>query len=162
MIVWKWDDGGRAAAGFKGTAAGDCAVRAAAIATGHPYQEVYDDIIELAQAERPAAFKRRRGGRSHPRTGVWTPTMHKLMVGRYGWEWTPTMHIGSGCTVHVRADELPAGPLILNLSRHYAAVIDGVLYDTHDSSRDGTRCVYGHWRPATAETYRTAYERRSR
>jgi len=24
-------------------------------------------------------------------------------------------------------------------------VIDGVLHDTHDCSRDGTRCVYGYW-----------------
>jgi hypothetical protein len=25
------------------------------------------------------------------------------------------------------------------------AVVDGVVRDTHDSSRDGTRCVYGFW-----------------
>ena len=55
------------------------------------------------------------------------------------------MQIGSGCTVHVREDELPDGRLILNLSRHFAAFIDGVLHDTHDSSRGGTRCVYGYW-----------------
>jgi len=63
-----------------------------------------------------------------------------------GWEWTPTMQIGSGCTVHVRKDELPSGRLILRLSKHYAAFIDGVLHDTHDGRRDGTRCVYGYWK----------------
>jgi len=26
-----------------------------------------------------------------------------------GWIWTPTIQIGSGCTVHLRADELPSG-----------------------------------------------------
>jgi hypothetical protein len=36
------------------------------------------------------------------------------------------------------------------LSKHYAAVIDGVLYDTHDydthdCAREGMRCVYGYW-----------------
>ena len=56
------------------------------------------------------------------------------------------MRIGSGCKVHLRADELPAGRLIVNLSRHSAAVIEGVLHDTYDSSRNGTRCVYGYWR----------------
>jgi hypothetical protein len=25
-------------------------------------------------------------------------------------------------------------------------VIDGVIHDTHDCSRGGTRCVYGYWR----------------
>jgi hypothetical protein len=24
-------------------------------------------------------------------------------------------------------------------------VIDGVLHDTHDCTRGGTRCVYGYW-----------------
>jgi len=25
------------------------------------------------------------------------------------------------------------------------AVIDGVINDTYDCSREGTRCVYGYW-----------------
>jgi hypothetical protein len=25
-------------------------------------------------------------------------------------------------------------------------VIDGVIHDTHDCSRNGTRCVYGYYR----------------
>ena len=56
------------------------------------------------------------------------------------------MSIGSGCKVHLRADELPSGRLIVSLANHVVAVIDGVLHDTHDSSRDGTRCVYGYWK----------------
>ena len=43
-----YDDGGRAAAGFKGTT-GDCVTRAIAIATGKPYREVYDALNELAK-----------------------------------------------------------------------------------------------------------------
>jgi hypothetical protein len=62
-----------------------------------------------------------------------------------GWKWTSTMFIGSGCQVHLRASELPARPLIVKVSRHLTAVIDGVLYDTHDCSRGGRRCVYGHF-----------------
>ena len=41
--AWAYDDGGRAAAGFKGEA-GDCVTRAIAIATGRPYREVYDAL----------------------------------------------------------------------------------------------------------------------
>ena len=56
------------------------------------------------------------------------------------------MKIGSGCKVHLSDDELPPGRLVVMLSRHAAAVIDGVLHDTHDSSRGGSRCVYGYWK----------------
>jgi len=35
-----------------------------------------------------------------------------------GWKWTPTMRIGQGCKVHLRADELPVGRLIVSVSRH--------------------------------------------
>jgi hypothetical protein len=132
--------GGRAAAGFKGTAF-DCATRALAIAAEIPYREAYNLINDYAAAEK---FSKRRRSKSSARTGVHAVTLGKLLAD-LGWEWTPTMQIGSGCTVHVREDELPDGRLILNLSRHFAAFIDGVLHDTHDSSRGGTRCVYGYW-----------------
>ena len=38
------NDGGRAAAGYKGKA-GDCVVRSIAIVTNLPYQKIYDDLI---------------------------------------------------------------------------------------------------------------------
>ena len=62
-----------------------------------------------------------------------------------GWKWTPTMGIGTGCRVHLRPEELPGGRIIVSLSKHWCAVIDGVPHDTHDPSRGGTRCVYGYW-----------------
>ena len=65
-----------------------------------------------------------------------------------GFVWTPTMQIGSGCTVHLRDGELPMGRLVVSLSGHYCAVLDGVVHDLYDPSRDGTRCVYGYWRLA--------------
>jgi hypothetical protein len=132
------DDGGRSAAGYRGVA-GDCACRAAAIATGLPYQEVYHGIDRLARSERP-----RGGRRSSAREGVKGPTFRRYMES-IGWLWAPTMGIGTGCRVHLREDELPGGRLVLSLSRHYTAVIDGVLHDTYDCSREGTRCVYGYW-----------------
>ena len=134
-----YDDGGREAAGYKGEA-NDCGVRAAAIATGLPYQDVYDAIIELAKSERP----RKPKVRSHPRTGVWPKTMGKFMEA-HGFTWVPTMGIGTGAKVHLRADELPGGVVLARVSKHFATLIDGVIHDTLDPSRDGTRCVYGYW-----------------
>lgn len=136
-----YDDGGRSAAGYRGHA-GDCACRAVAIATGTPYQSVYAALATLGAGERNS---RRRGGRkSSPRTGIFRPTFAKYMRS-IGWTWTPTMGIGTGCRVHLRTDELPRGRIIAAVSRHWVAVIDGVIHDTADCSRDGTRCVYGYW-----------------
>lgn len=143
--MWVRDDGGRAAAGYTGDT-GDCVTRAIAIATGRPYPEVYDAINELAKAERPGARGAKyRGKRSSARTGVFKGTQRKYLDS-IGWEWVPTMQVGSGCKVHLRADELPMGRLIVAVSRHLVAVLDGVIHDNHDCSRGGTRCVYGYWR----------------
>jgi hypothetical protein len=143
-IEWVYDDGGRATAGFLGQTS-DCVTRAVAIATGQDYRVTYDAINEQAQAEQPKLRAgRNRGRRSSARTGVFKATTRRYLAD-LGWTWTPTMQIGAGCTVHLRRDELPPGRVIVQLSKHVAAVIDGVLRDTHDSSRDGTRCVYGYW-----------------
>lgn len=141
-----FDDGGRAAAGYRALA-DDCVTRAIAIATETPYKEVYAALNVLAQRERPrkATPGRRARARSHARTGVYRTTYEKLLV-PLGWTWTPTMQIGSGCTVHLRADELPPGRLIVAVSKHVCAVIDGVVHDIFDPTRDGTRCVYGYYR----------------
>jgi len=137
------NDGGRAAAGFKGVT-GDCATRAVAIATGLPYRQVYDRINVLAKLERTS---KRKTSKSNARTGVYRETLDKVLA-ELDWVWVPTMKVGQGCTVHLRSDELPPGRIIVRLSRHFCAVIDGVPHDTHDCSRKGTRCVYGYWRPA--------------
>lgn len=135
-----FNDGGREAAGFKGTT-GDCVCRSIAIAADRPYKEVYDTINEFAKKERTGTRKR---GKSSARTGVYKDTVKKVME-HYGFKWVPCMRIGQGCTVHLTADELPKGRIIVSLSKHNAAVIDGVLNDTYDCSRDGTRCVYGYY-----------------
>jgi hypothetical protein len=69
----------------------------------------------------------------------------KLYLGK-GWEWVACMQIGQGCKVHLIHSELPKGRIIASVSKHLCAVIDGVVNDTYDCSRDGTRCVYGYFR----------------
>lgn len=132
-------DGGRSEAGFRGST-GDCACRALAIAADIPYKIAYSLVNQTATKE----WLRKGGEKSSARTGVFFSTFRRLMS-ELGWTWHPTMQIGSGCKVHLRSDELPSGRLIVSLSRHYAAVIDGVLFDLSDCSRNGTRCVYGYW-----------------
>jgi len=143
------NDGGRAAAGFKGRT-GDCVTRAIAIVTGRPYAEIYDRLAQGNATQRVTKHSRRHTATRGVRTashGIWTKRkwFNDYMT-ELGFEWTPTMSIGSGCKVHLRADELPAGRLVVNVTHHSVAVIDGVIHDTYDCSRGGTRCVYGYWR----------------
>lgn len=133
-MQWVYDDGGRADAGYQGKA-GDCVVRSIAIAARMDYGEVYGD---LARGE--AAAGRARSARNGVHRKVYEPYLLKL-----GFTWVPVMGIGTGCTMHLADDELPWGRLVVRCSRHVTAVIDGVLHDTYDCTREGTRCVYGYY-----------------
>lgn len=145
-IEFFYSDGGRFNAGFKGHAS-DCVCRAISIATNGDYATIYARLAAGNATQR----KGKRNGRSHGKKtaqeGIMTQRkwfkdyMHEL-----GFTWVSCMGVGTGCKVHVAANELPAGKLVLALSRHFAAVVDGVLFDTHDSSRGGTRCVYGYYK----------------
>lgn len=171
-----FNDGGRAAAGFKGQT-GDCVTRAIAIATGMPYQEVYD--LVNAFGKNTVTVRKGKIRRSNARTGVYKDTTRAIMA-HLGWRWVPTMAVGRGCTVHLNANELPKGRIIAKVSKHLVAVIDGVLHDTYNPSDRGAtiftipdneepkpgwrflqrmggtgprqyayepeRCVYGYWK----------------
>lgn len=139
-MQWQFNDGGRSAAGFKGRV-GDCVCRAIAIATEQPYISVYDALNNLSLSLRTRS-KRTRGGSS--REGL-KRKVYQSYLKSLGWEFHPTMTIGSGCHTHLRPEELPKGRIIVRLSRHLSAVVDGAIHDTFDPSRDGTRCVYGYF-----------------
>src|SRR3990167_322535 len=138
-MEFQFNDGGREQAGYKGKS-GDCVVRAIAIVTEKPYQEVYDEIN--LQKDSMKQTKRIRG--SNSRNGV-KPRVYQEYLKKLGYKWIPTILIGQGCKVHLKDGELPMGRFIVRLSKHLTSVIDGVIHDTFDCSRDGTRCVYGYW-----------------
>jgi hypothetical protein len=164
------DDGGRKLAGFKGDA-GDCVVRSVAIASGRPYAEVYAACADIMAGLRKTKGRRAAGKRSAS-DGVYTTSKaFKTYIAGLGFVWTPTMKIGEGCRVHLADGELPMGRLIVKVSRHVTAVIDGVVHDTYDPQREAhcvepdrgqplkpgqwrnsngvcsiqRRCVYGYW-----------------
>ena len=148
-MKYVYDDGGRAVAGFRGSAEGDCVCRAISIAAQLPYDVVYDRINDVAQTERPrirvrGKLRGKRAPRSSARTGVIKPTTRRILE-QLGWKWVPTMFIGHGTKVHLTDGELPMGRLIVQCSKHLTTVIDGVIHDIYDPSRDGTRAVYGYW-----------------
>jgi hypothetical protein len=140
-----FNDGGRAAAGYKGQT-GDCVCRAICIATGKPYQEVYELLANGNATQRKGKRDGRAAGKKTASKGIHVKRdWFKKYMYSLGFEWTPTMLIGQGCKVHLKADELPKGNIICAVSKHWVAVIDGVINDIGDCSRGGTRCVYGYY-----------------
>ena len=141
MMKYQYDDGGRAAAGFKGTC-GDCGTRAAAIALSLPYKEVYDELNsirkEMLAKARSARTKKALSG--SVRDGTATEVMDEFMK-RHGWVWVAKMHIGSGCTMHLC--DVPAGRFVCRVAKHYCAVVDRTIRDIFEDDDD--RCVYGYW-----------------
>jgi hypothetical protein len=128
-------DGGRADSGRRG-AAGDCVARAIAIAGRLDYDDVYRELAHMMAAT---------GKARSAREGI-DPKVMRVWFADHDWTWTPTMQIGQGCTVHLREGEVPmTGRHVVRVSGHIVALVDGVLHDTHDPTRDGTRCVYGYW-----------------
>lgn len=175
MMRFIKNDGGRAAAGFKGSA-GDCVTRAIAIASDKPYAEVYAALAHGTGTQRKT---KRTGKRTKSaRNGInVTRQWFKDYMRSLGFEWTPTMLVGQGCKTHLTDGELPSGRLVVSVSGHYTAVIDGVVNDTFDPQREVAefrqfpgwqnatlakgeqrnqngifsirrRCVYGYWKAA--------------
>ena len=146
MKHWKYNDGGRQDAGHKGEAK-DCVARAITIATGLPYQDIYERLAEGNAIQRRGKYDSATCGKRTADKGIWTKRKWvKDLMQELGFTWHPTMKVGSGCKVHLRADELPKGRLVCKVSRHCVAVVDGIIQDTHDCSRQGSRCVYGYWK----------------
>lgn len=144
-MQFQHNDGGRAAAGYKGMA-GDCVCRAVAIAAQLPYRQVYDALAAGNARERITKRTRKSAGRRSARNGIYTKRKwFDDYMQSLGFTWVATMKIGEGCTVHLRDGDLPPGRLVVSVSRHMAAVIEGVLHDTEPCDRGGTRCVYGYY-----------------
>jgi hypothetical protein len=122
-----------------------------AIASGIPYKQVYDRLAEGNGTQRASKRqKRSKAGKVRTaRAGINTKRKwFKDYMCEIGFVWTPCMSIGTGCLVHLVDGGLPDGHLVVMLSRHATAVIDGVINDIYDPSRvayddDGGTRAYG-------------------
>jgi hypothetical protein len=126
---WVKTDGGRAEAGFKGNT-GDCAVRAMAVALGLDYQACYQELA-LAHKEKT--------GKKTCRQGIYKETLDKVLA-KHGWTWHPAPKFDGRKARH---HDMPQGVVIARMARHYAAVIDGVVHDSWDSTH---KMIYGFWK----------------
>ena len=134
MIDYIFDDGGRAAAGYRGDT-GDCVVRAIAIAGAVPYRHAYDAMAEamaehgysrsgnayiLSEQRRKAP--RRRGQRK-------ARDVQRLVVEEFGFQ--PVQFTRGPRPTYTEA-HAEHGTCIVKTTKHVAALRDGALRDTFD------------------------------
>ena len=131
MIGYSHDDGGRAAAGFKGSA-GDCVVRAIAILTREPYPHIYR---RMASAMKQAGYSASGDGyRQKPRAGA-RPTIscrkvQNLVKVSYGLR---RVNLGRGPRPTYTEAWVLHGNCLVGTTKHISAIIDKTLRDTFDS-----------------------------
>ena len=131
MIKYKYNDGGRKKAGFRGETHHDCVTRAIAIVLKKPYIEIYSDLRKMTK----------KFGYI-PKSGVERRLYHKYLKS-IGMEWTSL--IVKGLKYH-RLDDMPTeGRFICSVRGHLTAVVDGVIQDTFNPIEDGRRVVYGYY-----------------
>ena len=127
--MFKYNDGGRKDAGFKG-AAGDCGARALAIAKSMEYKTAYNLI---------ATENKNFGYAKSARDGV-HKNVYNHVLEQLGMKWhTAPKFTGK----KAKCSDMPDGVVIARQAHHYVAVINGVPQDTWDCSN---KMVYGYWK----------------
>lgn len=140
-------DGGRAAAGLEGEA-DDCVVRAIAIVSKIPYQLVHDELFRRSKAMKGRSRLARAARRNPSPDGGTYPEVFEPYLKELGFRWTPRPEL------QLRKEELPAGRLLVSMSDHLVALVDGVIYDTFDSSDGGERRICGYYQRHEPIDYR--------
>ena len=158
-MEFNYNDGGRSTY-FKAKNVDDSATRAIAIAMKRDYKEVYDELNRMARED---MLKRHKKGSS--RDGLWKGTWKRYLKDA-GWIYVPTCKFGSHEKKMALVDGAlpPRGRFIIQLSGHLTTLIDNVINDTYDCSRqqfmnwmtgevttNDERCIYGYWREPTRE-----------
>jgi len=134
---YKYNDGGRADAGYKGDA-GDCVPRAIIIANNLPYRKVRADLDALVKVMTGGLCR-------STQNGTHAPVAHAYLTD-LGWETVPM--VGSSIA------EVPSrGTYIVAVKTksHWTCIIDGVVHDTwkcHVTRRtkDKLSRIYGYYK----------------
>lgn len=140
-LPWQCHDGGRKAAGYKGTTR-DCVVRAIAIVTGEPYKSVYKELHALAKAN-PMWGQRRDPKKCSPRYGVYEKHSSAFLASR-GWKWVPVDDLVPNAGDDDTFPDL-GKYAIINIPQHFMAIVDGVVLDQWSPSGWRRPQVLGAW-----------------
>lgn len=144
-IRWNYNDAGYEK--YKNELPNDSYTRAIAIALNLSYRDAYNLIDEYIHNEELDEVYI-----NNCRSEVVKDVVKRILKDR-GWEYVSKMRFGTGCILHLKKEELPSGTIIVQISKGLTTLIDGVINDIYDPSRNGTRCVYSIWTKPTPERY---------
>jgi len=134
MIDYRFDDGGRAAAGYRGRT-GDCVVRAIAICAGEDYRAVYMTMADYMKRNGYAASgnahaTRERNRKAPRRRGqLGARRVQDRVLEAYGFR---RVRLPAGERPTLTGAHHRYGDCIAGTTRHMAAIVDGALRDTFD------------------------------
>ena len=134
MIDYRYDDGGREAAGYRGRT-GDCVVRAIAICAGKDYRAVYLTMAEHMKRNGYAAsgnaYAIRERSRKAPRLKgqITARRVQDRVLELYGFR---KVRLPAGARPTFTEAHRRFGDCIVGTTKHVAAVVDGALRDTFD------------------------------
>jgi hypothetical protein len=151
-LGYRYDDGGRKAAGFKGIT-GDCVTRAIAIATRTKYSAVYEKLNWLCEYP-PRTYRKGQYAHSGISLGLW-----KAYLWSRGWRYFDCDPRPFYLRRHKHrprkfsVEDLPNGTLILHLCvdddwdgpRHVCVVKDHVVLDNYPTHKRDVK-VLGFFR----------------
>ena len=118
MISFRYNDGGRSEAGYRGDT-GDCVCRATAILAGADYKELY---------KRYADLHHKRHGTRTARNGI-NKADYERVFKQLGLE---KVKLGRGPKPTFTEAWEQFGDCIVTTTRHICAIVDGALQDTED------------------------------
>ena len=136
-LDFRFHDGGRSNY-FKGEA-GDCVVRAIAIATNTDYKVVYDELFQINKdyvAKKNTKLSKQMKSRANqkggtPRNGNYKKIYHDYLINK-GWKWVSLRKFGS--KERTKLDQLThLKNIIVAVNKHLMCMKDGIVYDTWDS-----------------------------
>ena len=134
MIDYRYDDGGRAAAGYRGKT-GDCVVRAIAICTGEDYRAVYLTMAEHMKRNGYAAsgnaYATRESNRKAPRSKgqIAARRVQNRVLEVYGFR---KVRLPAGARPTFTEAHRRYGDCIVGTTKHVAVVVNDALRDTFD------------------------------
>jgi hypothetical protein len=143
-------DGGRRSAGAKTEKTSDCVIRAIAIALELPYAQVWDDLHAIGRKSFEYANNRR---------------VYRSYLESKGWKWTTVLKRGVP-RLPLNKSKLPKGRIIAHVRAgfqgHLAAVVNGVVYDTWNSSGCILHGYYSRFTPTRTRNSSKAKEQLAR
>lgn len=131
QLKYQINDGGRSLAGYSGNA-GDCVVRALAIALDASYINMHSHLNQMAWS-----MEKNQRSKSGAATGFYNTTLAQMMR-KFKFKWVKKKS---------KSFSIPnKGTFIVAFPNHVCVVKNGTIHDTHNPFDELGNFVLGYWK----------------